>query len=404
MKIASAGSTRSETQAAINEACALLRRKLAAPPAIIFVHWSIAYPGRMVRAGILREFPGCRIHGASSCRGAMTEEGVLFDQGRGLALLGIADPEGAYGAECRDFGADPRQSASKAVLAAIADADRPGETPDLVRLAATPGRESEIMAGIEDVLGPDLPIIGGSAADNDVRGDWQVMATDLCLDEGLAISVLYPSTRLSFAFHNGYSPTEHRGTVTATEGRVITTIDHLPAARVYKGWTQGLLNHLPPEGGPVLADTTLHPLGRVVGWIGGTPYFNLAHPDRVTANGGLSTFADIKPGEELVLMSGTIDTLISRAGRVAQAAMKNGRLAPEEISGALVSYCAGCMLAVETRIDEVVTSLNLAMTDAPFLGAFTLGEQGCFTGGENRHGNLMISAIIFSARSDNVQR
>jgi len=26
---------------------------------------------------------------------------------------------------------------------------------------------------------------------------------------------------------------------------------------------------------------------------------------------------------------------------------------------------------------------------------FTLGEQGCFPGGENRHGNLMICATLF---------
>ena len=404
MKIASAGSSRSDPRAAINEACSILRRKLPAPPSIIFAHWSIAYPSRLVRTGILREFPGCRIHGASSCRGAMTEEGVLFDQGRGLALLGISDPDGAYGVDCRDFGPDPRQSASQSVLAAIAEAGRPGETPSLVRLAATPGRESEIMAGIEDVLGPDLPIIGGSAADNDVRGDWQVMASDLCLGEGLAIGVLYPSTRLYFSFHNGYSPTEQRGPVTATEGRVITTIDNLPAARVYRGWTRGLLDHLPPEGGPVLTATTLHPLGRVVGHIGGVPYFNLAHPDRITADGGLSTFADIKPGEELVLMHGTIDSLISRAGRVAQSALKSGRVPPDEIAGALVTYCAGCMLTVEERIDEVVASLNRAMANHPFLGSFTFGEQGCFTGGENRHGNLMISTTVFSTKAGNVQR
>jgi hypothetical protein len=29
------------------------------------------------------------------------------------------------------------------------------------------------------------------------------------------------------------------------------------------------------------------------------------------------------------------------------------------------------------------------------MGMFSFGEQGCLFGGENRHGNLMISAIIF---------
>ncbi|MFU8819540.1 MAG: FIST signal transduction protein [Desulfurivibrio sp.] len=404
MRIASAGSTTPDPRTAVREACEILSRKLSAPPAIIFAHWSVAYPGRMVRDGIAQRFPGCRIHGASSCRGAMTEDGVLFTEGHGLALLGVADPTGAYGVDGRGWEDNPRQSASRAVLAAIADAGRPGETPDLVRLASTPGRESEVLAGIEDILGPGVPIIGGSAADNEVRGDWEIISNNACLTDGLSISVLYSSTPLYFAFHNGYSPTDRRGTVTAATGRTVTTIDHRPAALVYNEWTEGLLDHVLPGGGPVLAATALHPLGRVVGHIGSVPYFNLAHPDRVSATGDLSTFADIKPGDELVLMRGTVETLISRAGRVARAAISGGRLPPEQISGALVAYCAGCMLTLEERIDEVVASLNQAMARRPFLGAFTFGEQGCFTGGENRHGNLMISAIIFSGTANHVQR
>ncbi|MFH7320010.1 FIST signal transduction protein [Desulfurivibrio sp. D14AmB] len=404
MKIASAGSIKPDSRAAVREACDTLLHKLGTPPTMVFAHWSIAHSAQTVGEEIARRFPDCRFHGASSCRGAMTEEGILFKDGHGLALLGVADPGGAYGVASRGFADNPRQSAARAVLEAIADAGRPGEMPDLVRLLSTPGRESEVLAGIEDVLGPGIAIIGGSAADNEVRGEWKIISAGSCIGQGLSVGVLYPSTPVYFSFHNGYSPTDHRGTVTATHGRTITSIDHRPAAQVYNEWTKGLIGHVLPAGGPVLNATTLNPLGRVVGHIGSVPYFNLAHPDRVSADGSLSTFADINPGEELVLMQGTVETLISRAGRVAQAASQGGHIPPEQISGALVTYCAGCMLTVKERIDEVVTSLNQAMANRPFLGSFTFGEQGCFTGGENRHGNLMISVIIFSGPADHGQR
>lgn len=400
MKIATAHSSGSSTRTATLAACNDLRRKLDQPPDLIFVNWSVLYDGQELRRILREEFPSCRIHGASSCRGAMTEQGVVSQDGRGLGLLGLSDPAGAYGVSGGELADSPRENAARTVLAAINNAGRPGETPDLVRISATPGREDEIIAGIEDVLGPEVPILGGSAADNDVRGEWQIITAEQRLQEGVVVTVLYPSVTVAFAFHSGYSPTPKRGRVTKGGGRVIAEIDRRPAAEVYNQWADGIIAQALEGQDSVLAATTLYPLGRMVGEIGGVPYFSLAHPYMVVPGGGLSLFSGIKVGEEVVLMRGTIETLISRAGRVASSAMEAGRLTPGEISGALVFYCAGCMLTVQERIDEVVSSLNQAMPGKPFLGGFTFGEQGCFTGGENRHANLMISVIVFGEASD----
>ena len=65
------------------------------------------------------------------------------------------------------------------------------------------------------------------------------------------------------------------------------------------------------------------------------------------------------------------------------------------MSGALVIYCAGCMLTVQDRMGEVAQGVCQVLGDKPFLGSFTFGEQGCFIGGSNHHGNLMISVVVF---------
>jgi len=52
-------------------------------------------------------------------------------------------------------------------------------------------------------------------------------------------------------------------------------------------------------------------------------------------------------------------------------------------------------LAIKDRIEEPRASLKAILQDTPFLCAFTLGEQGCFIGGENRHGNLMVVVLVF---------
>ena len=74
-------------------------------------------------------------------------------------------------------------------------------------------------------------------------------------------------------------------------------------------------------------------------------------------------------------------------------------IAPQDVLGGLVIYCAGCQANVLDRMDGVIEGLQQGFSEQPFLGVFTYGEQGCFLGGESRHGNLMISVLVFSERA-----
>jgi len=280
----------------------------------------------------------------------------------------------------------------------------------MVWLTAAPGCEEEIISGISSVVGDDVPVAGGSSADNDVSGKWKQIANDGIHNNAVVVTALFPSTEVLFAFHSGYEPTDARGIVTKAggyeatpakgvatkvEGRVLKEIDGRPAAVVYNEWVEGRIDEALGSGGNILAQTSLHPLGRIAGQVAGVPYYQLSHPDAVTANNELTLFADVAPGDEIVLMRGTIDSLVSRAGRVASSAMETYGARPEDVEGALVVYCAGCMMTVGERLNEVVENLQTTLPDIPFLGTFTFGEQGCFLGGENRHGNLMISVLLF---------
>ena len=100
-------------------------------------------------------------------------------------------------------------------------------------------------------------------------------------------------------------------------------------------------------------------------------------------------------GEKITLMSGTKQSLVDRAGRVAKLAADTGFIERKDIRGALMIYCGGCMLSVQDELENVVANMVEAVGDAPFLGAFTFGEQGPLVGSGNRHGNLMISCIVF---------
>ncbi|HTN88287.1 MAG TPA: FIST C-terminal domain-containing protein, partial [Sorangium sp.] len=98
-------------------------------------------------------------------------------------------------------------------------------------------------------------------------------------------------------------------------------------------------------------------------------------------------------GDELVLMSGSRESLIGRVRSVVDAARES---APPSFraQGALVIFCAGCMLAVRDEIDRVAQGIVASLGATPFLGRFTFGEQGCFARGKNQHANLSIAVIL----------
>jgi len=396
MKIATAWSTQDNTKYAVSEAYEELVRKLGEVPSWIAVHSTFSHSGPVIVSILKQLAPKVPFHGGTSCVGVMTEDGFHQASGKSLALLGIHDPRGAYGTAGLEITTDPRLAGATAARQALDASGRKGETPQLAWLTCAPGNEEDILAGIEEVLGANVPIVGGSAADDTIEGHWSEYVTGSLLHNGVVLTVMYPSTPVGVAFSSGYFAMPKTGVVTQAGKRTIQTIDYRPAAEVYNEWTNGSINQ-EIKGGKILSKTSLFPLGRVVKTIGAVKLYQLSHPETVSQDGGMSLFTDIKVGEELVLMKGTKIGLVNRVGTVIKSAIQSMSSKPRPIAGGLVIFCAGCMLTVRDDMNSVANNFRTSLGSAPFLGAFTFGEQGCFSGGINRHGNLMISAIVFAA-------
>ena len=118
-------------------------------------------------------------------------------------------------------------------------ADREGEAPDLVWLSTSPGTEEAVLKGIEAVVGQNVPVLGGSAADDDISGKWSLFDKAERRGAGVVVSVLFPSRPVSFAYHNGYVANDKTDIVTAAEGRRPIAIDGELAGTVYDRWTEG---------------------------------------------------------------------------------------------------------------------------------------------------------------------
>lgn len=363
----------------------------AAPDFVAF-HFAVGLDPEDMALAAPAAFGATALHAGTSCLGVMGADGLCLD-GAGSGAFAIWDPDGSYGTASADLGDDAAGAARDALLLALDRAGRPGELPDMVWLTIAPGREESVLDGLRAVLGSETLIVGGSAADNDVSGRWALFGPDGLYRDGIVVSVLFPSRPIASVYKSGYAPIGPNGLVTKAVGRNLVEIDGRPAAAVLHEWSGGVVPIVGPEPQSILATTALWPLGRVVRHVAGVPFHLIVHPATVCPDGSVDLFADVAVGDRLFQMRGTADSIIGRAGEVAGSARA---MAGGTVSGALMVYCGGCMLAMRDRVDEVATSVSDALGGVPWIGVFTFGEQGMPAGDTARHGNLMISCSVLA--------
>lgn len=366
----------------------------ACSPQLIIGFFNTLHDSEQLRLALNKHYD-CPKLLASSCKGALANGQTSSSPSADLSLFCISDANGHYGVGGVALGdIPPREAASQAITQALDNSGVPFESPSLVWCSMPPGNEEEMLAGLADVIGPNIPVFGGSAADNDVSGQWQQASHLKSGTDMIIVAVLHVSTPIGMSYSSGYQPTEKRCTVTQVEGRVLKALNNKDAAIVYDALSNNSISHA-LEGGNVLANTTLYPLGREIESTLGIPEYLLSHPDSVTEGGALTLFSEVGPNTELIVMEGSIDSLVARAEKVVANAIS---LLPEDSqpSGVLMIYCAGCMLTVNEDIQLMLDNVRQRVGGLPVVGAYTFGEQGRFLDGHNRHGNLMISAVVFS--------
>ncbi len=401
MDISSCVSTKNNTPAATAQIIAQINAHNTTAPSWLYISYTCTHDADLIASALRERYPGTPIHGSSSHAGVMTQQGHAAVDGYAVAAFALWDEAGSYGAGVCEYaddhtnGCDIESAVNTAIRSAMIQAGREGEAPVAVWLHTAPGQEEDILAAITRVIGQNVPVLGGSSADNNFTGNWSQIVNGEVSENAISLSVLYPSSAISYQFHSGYKPAEHSGIATRCDGHILYEIDHKPAAEVYNQWTNAMLEPYLGQDCEVLSLTTLHPIGRIASYINSIPQYKLSHPGSIRQDGGIGLFTQVQEGEQLCLMSGTIDSLVTRAGRVVNSAIEHSQVDKSQVKGALLIYCAGCLQMVADQIDTVSQGVNEALNNQPFVGAYTLGEQGCFQEGVNLHGNLMISALVF---------
>lgn len=339
-----------------------------------------------LRASLASLVPDVPFVGVTSCRAVVAKDAVLRGPKASAAMWLCGDVKAAVVSQAIAVPDEAvgRQLGRQALSAA-------GFDPSFVLVHATPGTEEPLLTGLAQVI-PSAPLLGGSAADEDISGKWSVFTHTQRLGAGAVVSVVHWPGRFAAPWVSGAMPTESKGVVTKAEGRVIHEIDGKPAADVYDRWLSGALSGAISSGGTILGLTTLTPLGvmRPNG-------ITLVHPERVVLpKRSIATFAQVKEGETVTVVRSTKVGLQGRPANLVSRALTDAKLAPRDLKGGVLVYCAGCMLAIDPATESMVTSLAQVTGPLPLVGAFHFGEQGCPAPGKPEHGNLMTGMLLLA--------
>jgi hypothetical protein len=388
-------STESTAEAAVAQAIERARADLGgAPPGLAFVTCTVDHDAGRVRAAARALLPDTPLHGITTSLGVLGTNGITMGPGGvvGVLLLG-GDARFAVGsALIEGDGRAAGRAAARELVASLGDA-RPG----LVLFNASPGHEEDVLAGVDDVL-PNVPVHGGSAADHAIAGEWKVLTREGARADGVSLAAIAGDVAIGTALVVPYRATGETARVTRTEGRTIVELDGRPASATLAAWVGDGIATQVHEGGNVLAQTALRPLGRRVGSGDDAPWVTM-HPAAVHRDGRVDVFARAEEGQTLCRMEGTPGALVEVLERVVEQALARGGLTREKVRAGVLIYCAGCAGSIGGALDDALRSkLGAALPGIPVLGLCTFGEQGHLPGLGNVHANLAVGLALLGDR------
>lgn len=336
----------------------------------------------------IRSVSDTHVLGCTSSAAICTQDGYLNAETGysgimsfgGDVEVGVAGHEKKEGESAREIGRELAREALRGISAS---------KPDYFFMTASPKEEEEYLLGIQDVIG-DVPVFGGSAADNTVEGKWSIICDDKIFADGCAVAFFSTDADMANIYTGQYKETDNVGIITkVVNDRTLVTIDGESAVSKYCAWT----GKTPEEvaGGNLLSATIFKPLG--VKDVTGR-FTAIRHPMAANEDGSMNIGARLIEKTAVIQMELTPDEMI-------EANPKTVKEVDELIGGEAKSYflvhCGGRRLGLqlENAEDKIYPAVKEATKDKEFLMVFTFGEYGTREHSENVVGGLSLSFTGF---------
>ncbi len=354
-------------------------------PKLGLLFTSVKYNQDELLAGIRSVNPELKVIGCTSSGAIMTPEGIISSENGFAGMMVLEDNELNVGVAASARGNDPRETGRKIAVQAMQNA-RKEHAPVAFAMFANPAEEEYYLKGIQDVLG-EVPMFGGSAADDAVAGDWKVLCEDKAISDGCAIAVFYTTKGIKNVFTGEMEETNKVGIVTKVENdRRIVEIDGVPALKKFAEWNG--LNADELMGQNLLVASIPHALG--VKTLQGD-LVAVRHPMIGNEDYSFNVGAKVAEKTAIIQLRTDVDGLINGAVKAIREVKKDFNPA-----ALFLVHCGGRKLHIGDRVDEDFVAIKNAAGDIPFIVAFTFGEYGQMNHSGATIGGLSLSFTGFS--------
>lgn len=368
-----------DTDSAIREVIAQCQAQLAgaaAHAAVLFAPIDAAHEQAL--AEVQRVFGPLPLIGCTSDGEATSAGGYEEDS---LCLLLLSSETMCFAAAvARDLSVG---SAAAAKQAASEAASALGEAPRLcLTLPESLSTNAvALLAGIEEGLGQEIPVFGGTATDRWQFGQTKQFLGSEVLVDSLPLLLMGGDFTFAHGVRSGWRPVGKEVRVTRVEGHVVHEIDDRPALDLYRHYLGAHL--LPSSEYPVAVFEESGP-------------FYLRAPRRYDEEAGSIAFTgDVPEGARLRLTEASRDDILSAAREsVEEARERLGDVAPR--LAFFVSCCARKeLLGTRTR-EELAAIKALLPEGTPICGFYAFGEFSPLRhGGKNRfHNETFVTLLL----------
>lgn len=354
-------------------------------PKIGLLFNSTSYDQKKLIEGIKSIMSNVDIIGCTSSLGLITPAGCMIDETGSASMLTFDDDHlvvPCYGMEKRKSARiTGREIATKILEKAGLD-----YAPDYFFISASFGEEEEYIKGIQDIIGR-VPCFGGSAADNQLKGDWSLFYNDEIFYDGAVAAFFYTPKTIDTIYTSSYKETKDMGIITKLKNtRILSEIDGIPAIEKYKQWRN--LTDKEVKGENLYVTALESPLGIKdrLGNLTAIRQIIKGNKDKSIELG-----SNLAVGTAVIRMESSVDDIINSIVDTFKELKKKCSTA----SSYLLICSSGLRLRMGDKIDEVYKQIKKHSEDVPFLVVFTFGEYGYTDDQTNTTGGLMLSFTAF---------
>lgn len=335
----------------------------------------------------IRSVSNAHVLGCTSSAAICTQDGYLNGENGYSGIMSFGgDVEVGVAGAAKENGESAREIGRR--LAKEAMKQLSVKKPDYFFMTASPAEEEEYLLGIQDVIG-EVPVFGGSAADNTVEGKWSIICDDKVFSDGCALCLFATDAPMANIYNGQYRESENAGIMTkVVNDRCLVEIDGVPAVDKYCEWTGKTQEEV--AGGNLLAATIFAPLGvkDITGRLTA-----IRHPMAANDDKSMNIGARLVEKTACIQMELTPDEMVAANPKTVKEVDK---LIGDADSYFLV-HCGGRRLGLqlEGKEDMIYPEIKKATGDKEFLMVFTFGEYGTNEHSANTVGGLSLSFTGF---------